>query len=460
MKKIKKWAVCTGFIFLLLALAAGYMGYKALSEENGRQFQETDRRLTNPDRGFYIQVNSRNYETIPDVAKEVRVILLGFDIEEFLKEDLPEEKLEELKKALETAKAEHVAVIFRAAYGFHGAVNEPDRIEGMGRHIEQISEILNLYTDQILVVQAGMLGDYGEWHSSRYLKGGEEDQKKSRLYILKQWENHLAPQIKVAVRRPRFIREAMEEGILTGRLGFHNDGLLASDTDLGTYDAPEMGREEELSWMQENLTDQVNGGEMPIPGEWSIPENADKEFARMHIGYLNLKYNEEVIDQWSEEKIGELDAKTYLENHLGYRLFVSELTMRSLYFERELSQNKVKIKLRLCNTGYAALPSYYKVFLTAGTGEAWIYQELAIEELYEISNSESVEKEVEIQLPDELIKGNETLEIGLKIARSADIEEGKNCVELANEEFSYEGGVNRIASLKREKQWFFRSYIE
>lgn len=455
MRKLKKCGIYIGIIFLLLLLGLA-AGYQVLSKESTGQFQETNRRLANPDRGFYIQVNSRNYETISDVAKEVRVILLGFDIEDYIEGDLPAEKLAELENALKTARKEHVSVIFRAAYGFHGDVIEPDRIEEMGRHIEQISEILNLYEDQILVVQAGMLGDYGEWHSSRYLEGSEEEQKQSRLYILEQWENCLAPQIKVAVRRPRFIREAMEEGVLAGRLGFHDDGLLASDTDLGTYDAPEMDREKELSWMEENLTGQVNGGEMPMSGEWSTPENADREFAKMHIGYLNLKYNEEVINQWAVEKMGELDAKSYLENHLGYRLFLSELTMRSLYSEKELSQSGIKIKLRLCNTGYASLPSHYKVFLVAGAGEERVYQEVAIEELHEISNGESVEKELELQIPKQLAAGKETLEIGLKIARDADIEEGQDCVELANEGFFYEKGVNRMASLEREAQWFFR----
>lgn len=454
MHKLKRCIIYTGIIFLFLLLASALV-YKNLSKETSREFQESDRRLINPDRGFYIQVNSRNYETISDAAKEVRVILLGFDMEEYTKGDLPEEKLRELETALRTAVDEHVAVIFRAAYGFHGEVVEPDSIEEMGRHIEQISQVLNSYADQILVVQAGMLGDYGEWHSSRYLEGDEEAQKKSRLYILKQWEENLSPQIKVAVRRPRFIREALEEGILTDRLGFHNDGLLASDTDLGTYDAPEMTREDELLWMQENLTEQVNGGEMPILEEWNLPENADKEFAQMHIGYLNLKYNEEVINSWASEEIEGLNAKSYLENHLGYRLFLSELSMRSFYFEKELSRNSVKIKLRLCNTGYAALPSHYKIFLTVNAGEEWVYQELVIDKLYEISNGESVEKEVKVQIPEELVRENEMLKFGLKIVKGKETEETQNCVELANSGFSYEKGVNGIASLDRKNRWFF-----
>lgn len=457
MRRVKRSIPCTGILFfvILLVLAAAYI---VLMSKGNWKFQETDRRLENPNRGFYIQVNSRNYERIPDIAKEVRIILLTFNIGEYLSEDLPEEKLEELENALRTAKDSHVAVVFRAAYDFDGNVEEPDSIERMGRHMEQISEILNTYADQILVVQAGMLGDYGEWHSSRYLDGTEEEQAESRLYILRQWEAYLSPQIKVDVRRPRFIREAMEEGVLTNRLGFHNDGLLSTDNDMGTYDEAGMSREDELEWMQENLAGQVNGGEMPMAGEFSIPENADREFAKMHIGYLNLKYNEEVLARWEAETMGGMDAKSYLENHLGYRLFLSDLVMRQIHLEGELFQNGMKMNIRLCNTGYAPLPSDYKVFLAVGADGEWVFREIQMPELYQISNGESVEKEIEVQIPEKFAYEN-TLDIGLKIVRDAEEENGQDCVELANQEIIYQNGVNKFASLDREWKWFFKTGV-
>lgn len=458
MRKVKKSILCTKILFfvILLVLAAAYM---VLMSEGNWKFQETDRLLANPDRGFYIQVNSRNYERIPDIAKEVRIILLTFNIGEYLSEELPEEKLEELENALRTAKDSHVAVVFRAAYDFDGKVEEPDSIEQMGRHIEQMSGILNAYVDQILVVQAGMLGDYGEWHSSRYLEGAEEEQAESRLYILRQWEAHLSPRIKVDVRRPRFIREAMAEGILANRLGFHNDGLLSTDNDMGTYDEAGMSREDELKWMQENLAGQVNGGEMPMAGEFSLSENADREFAKMHIGYLNLKYNEEVLARWETETIEGMDAKSYLENHLGYRLFLSDLTMRQIHLERELFQNGIKINIRLCNMGYAPLPSDYKVFLAVGADGEWVFQEVQVPEVYQISNGESVEKELEVHISEKFACENTTLDIGLKIARDAEEENGQDCVELANQEFVYQNGVNQFASLDREWKWFFKTAV-
>lgn len=419
-------------------------------------FKEGNQVLKNPDRGFYIQVNSADYERIPELAKEVRVILLAFHMDEYIHEDISEEKLDELRSALDTARKEHVSVVFRAAYGFHDDVLEPEKIERMGTHIEQISKVLNDYEENILVVQAGMLGEYGEWHSSIYLEGNEEKEKKSRLYILRQWEKYLSPGIKVAVRRPRFIREAMKESILKGRLSFHNDALLSTDSDMGTYDDPDMGRMEELNWMKDVLTEQVNGGEMPTPEELSLPENADKEFGLMHVSYLNLKYNEEVIERWSDMSMGDMNAKDYLENHLGYRLFLTELAMREMYFEPELSMVGMQIRIKLCNTGYGAISTKYKLYLSMASGEKQIFKEIPMPKLHSISNNQTVEKQITVKLPKEFVQDNENIVIGLKIAGNEAVEDEEDCVELANQELTYRNGINEVITLEKVSKWLFK----
>ena len=118
----------------------------------------------------------------------------------------------------------------------------------------------------------------------------------------------------------------------------------------------------------------------------------------------------------------------------------------------------MKMNIRLCNTGYAPLPSDYKVFLAVGADGEWVFQEIQMPELYQISNGESVEKEIEVQIPEKFAYEN-TLDIGLKIARDAEEENGQDCVELANQEFVYQNGVNKFASLDREWKWFFKTGV-
>lgn len=456
MNKRKKYLF--GVEVFIVILLIGFL-LVILRSESHWEFKEGTNMLANPGRGFYIQIDSSDYERIPAVAKEVRVIFLAFNIEEYIHGDISEDKLKELQCALDIAQKEHVAVIFRAAYGYHDDVSEPDRIERMGRHIEQIAGILNHYADHILVVQAGMLGEYGEWHSSSYLDGNEEENRKSRLYILNQWEKYLNLQIKVAVRRPRFIREAVEEKILMNRLGFHNDALLSTDDDMGTYDDPEIGRMDELKWMQNNLLEQINGGEMPMPGEWSLPENANREFALSHISYLNLKYNEAVLARWAEMDMEGVNAKSYLENHLGYRLFVSGIDMRKVSLGKELSADGMQMKISLCNTGYAPISSTYKLFLSLDFGNKRTFQEIKIPEIYKISNGQTVEKEIMVKIPSKFVQDSEKIMIGLKIAPNMEMTSDKDCVRLANQEFSYNNGVNDIAFIQKTAEVFWKASI-
>ena len=443
-----------GVLAVSAALPAAWL-LRQIAGEECRTYGESDRSLFNPDRGFYIQVKSSRPDRIAEAAGSVRVILFSFDLEGCMEEELPEDRIAELAEALETARKTHTAVVFRAAYGFHRDVAEPDEIAVMGSHIEQIAGVLNRYPEQILVVQAGMLGAYGEWHSSRYLEDSGEGAEENRLYILRQWEAFLDPGIRVAVRRPRFVREAEEEGILSGRLGIHNDALLSTDDDMGTYDDPGMGREEELLWAKEQLLGQANGGEMPTPGSYSVPENAAREFALLHLGYLNQEYNKDIISGWSAIPMGETDAKRYLEQHLGYRLFLSELDVKRFSLAGTLSGDGLAVRIRLCNTGYAPLPEKYRVYVTVDNGEKKSYQEVELPELYQICNGESVGKELAVPVPEELLEDTETLVIGLKIAPDAARTDGRDCVELANDSFSYRDGVNQIVSLRREA-YFWR----
>lgn len=454
MSKTIKHVIMT--VIILIALLAVLAVAVVKKWEYYWQFEESGRSIANPDRGFYIQIKTDRAHKIEEAAEKVRVILLTLDMEEYKEEELAEEKLEELKEALDIAGKEHVSVIFRAAYGFHSKVEEPERLELADRHIEQIAEILNSHKDQILVVQAGILGAYGEWHSSRYLEGTEEENRESRLHILRQWELYLDPGIKVAVRRPRFVREAIAEGVLKGRLGIHNDALLSTDSDMGTYDDPGMEREDELIWAQEHLLGQINGGEMPTPGVLNTPENANREFAQLHMGYLNLKYNEEIIDRWAAITMEDTDAKSYLENHLGYRLFLTELVVRRFYLNEELTEDGVEMHIGLCNTGYATLLEKNKVFVTVESGERLFCREIEIPKLYQICNGQSAETDLNIKIPGEFLDGKEQISIGLKIAPDGNETDGQDCVELANRNFIYRDGVNRIASLDREGRYLFR----
>lgn len=416
---------------------------------NRWELTESGRPLENPDRGFYIQVRTEQPDSIQEAEEEVRLILLACDLEGYEDAPIPEEKLEELETALREAEREHMGVIFRAAYGFEREVKEPRELERVQEHIRQLCQVLNGSSERLLAVQAGMLGSYGEWHSSRFLQGEEDSQRESRLAVLRCWEEHLSPQVKVDVRRPRFIREAWEAGVLTGRLGLHNDALLSTDSDMGTYDDPELDRAAELNWVRQHLSQQVNGGEMPTPGTRTAPRNADREFAMLHIGYLNLKYNKEIIARWSTQKLNGENAKDYLEKRLGYRLYLMSLETGGYQLAHKIAMEGLEIKLRMSNSGYGGLPEKYRVFLIARSEEEELCREVSFPELCQISNGESAEWNLACKLPLNFVLESRRLEIGLKIAPS-ETSAPQDCVRLANDELAWQDGVNQLFSMEKK----------
>lgn len=345
---------------LLLSLCLLLVGAWKLERKETFTYEADDRPLSNPGRGFYVQVESDRPEEFYELyADEIRLSLLTCDLGGYLEQRLDAKKLSELRTALSAAEKNHVQVIFRAAYGFEKECAEPEDIKWLGIHIQQISEVLNEFPGVILTVQAGMLGPYGEWHSSRFLQEG--DGAAARYYVLQQWESCLNPQYQVSVRRPRFIREAWEKGLLEGRLALHNDALLSTDTDMGTYDDEEYSRVQELEWMEENLKDGCSGGEMPGLTEWTSPEYADREFRKLHLTYLNLKYNEEVLQRWKIEPYQGTSAFDYIERRLGYRLFVPELHMTTK--STRVFDHWAEIEIRLENLGYGPLNEEFNIYL-------------------------------------------------------------------------------------------------
>lgn len=351
-----KGALCLILIALFFICIILYL--LAINQKVTVYYEETKGILDNPGQGYYVQIDSNQPDVIKGLREEGnRLVLIGMDLQKYQNSMIDQEALDHLRKCLIKAKENSVQVIFRGAYNFYGSCMEPNTITTIQNHMEQIATVLNEEKEVIESVQAGMIGDYGEWHDGKYLMGNEEENKEIRCLILRTWEKYLDKEIKVSVRRPRFIREAQEENILVGRLGYHNDGLLASDTDLGTYDDTKYSRQDELEWMDETLLGQHNGGEMPMVSDWSDASNANQEFMKMHTSYLNRYYNVEVLDEWKKQTIGTENAETYICSHLGYRYYIDNIRV-----SRYLRDGKIKVDVTIRNTGYNIASKSYQMY--------------------------------------------------------------------------------------------------
>lgn len=405
---------------------------------------ESDEIIDNPSRGFYVQFDTDNLKSV-DKLKEsgITLVLLAYDLSEFVDSEIAQSKLDELSCAFEILRENGLKAILRSAYGFHDVSKYSDAqsIDIIKGHLLQMKSILNENKDVILTLQAGFLGPWGEWHSSNL---GEDRGKPTAPLIneiLVALSDAIPQPISIAIRRPSFIRLIDPSKVDLSRIGFHNDALLSTDSDMGTYDDDTFSREDELNFIQNRPYPVANGGEMPIISEYTDPISALKELTQLKLTYLNSKYNKEVINDWSTRLYEGQPFLDFIKKKLGYRWSIQSVKLPD-HFK---SIQTIKITVELINTGFSAVSIPYQaelVVISNGT----IQQSVSFKniDLQSLSMNESLKMRVSLNLS-EL---NKSFEVGL---RFIDVSMSENTdprymIQLANQETTYKNGINFFAS--------------
>ena len=158
--------------------------------------------------------------------------------------------LDAWRASLANVRANGALVTPRFAYDSEGISGcEPADFDVMLAHVRQIAGVLNEYADVVVSIECGMIGPWGEMHSSKY------DNALYDTRILRTWLDELDPRIKVQVRSPKYLYRLVQKEVLgtTGnldgetvlarldelpdweRIGLFNDGYLGTTYDYGTY---------------------------------------------------------------------------------------------------------------------------------------------------------------------------------------------------------------------------------
>ena len=325
-------------------------------------------------------------------------------------EDSPisEEKLQWLQGAFDNLRSHSLKALLRFAYerdmgGPNGAT-----LERIKEHMAQLKPIIQKNIDVIWVMQAGFVGAWGEWHSSKYHL--ESDQK-TLAQILAGVLDILPPERMTQVRVPKYKRLALEQEIFggfeevsaanafdgspTSRIGYNNDGFLANDTCGGT-------------WTEGPLFSQPGNPEfdtmtrqsawVPVDGELFWADQGGKvdgykaavRLRLHHYTSLSLahSYSEREgkpysIDDWMQTPMNPEQLKAdkmpvsdgyfsdangqpvvrtqfeYIRDHLGYRL-----ELQTGRFPKQMCAGRdYPIWLELINRGFSTLHNPHKVHL-------------------------------------------------------------------------------------------------
>ncbi len=331
-------------------------------------YKESIEEFSNTDCGFYepvyVQCNLDRVSNVnPMLLKYNALLHLRIDIAAFSgkvngKEDIEftKEMLNGLDELFQRMNEASCCVILRFSYdpGFNGAKDMEPEISMMVNHIESLKNLFTKYEKMITAIECGLVGPWGEMHSSKIAN------QQTYNILIDSYLKVLPSTIKLLVRRPKFLysyygyslSSLNDFSIKDCRLGVYNDGYLGSENDLGTYE----DREKEVAWLSKINIDTPYGGEVTVPGSsYNELNYAVEEMFQLHLSYLNLRWNDQVIKRWKDTKYTGTDSLyknsteySYIKNHLGYRLILKNLR----YHENNSTLN---LNLNVNNVGFGNL---------------------------------------------------------------------------------------------------------
>lgn len=302
-------------------------------------------------------------------------------------QDLTEDALNVLQESLDSIRSFGGHVIVRICYDpwYNGRSNVTPDHEWVLKHVKQLAPVLSKNTDVIVALEMGMHGAYGEMHSDTnitYDRVAEAVNLMLRntppeLKILTRTGNYSAKVlgfdnwgVDFHIDGEKFAEIAKAKGDTMYRVGMFNDGYLGTQYDYGTWGADcatSICREEGVAWLEKYGINTPYGGEALTTAEnyqvINTPEFLAYEGFRTHTSYLNIQWNNKLIDSWKKTpftqkdfdydpaRVDSLSGFKYINDHLGYRFVLRE----SWLSDTVGSDGILRAKLRIQNVGFGNL---------------------------------------------------------------------------------------------------------
>lgn len=342
-------------------------------------FTESAKILKNPNRGFYHMYGFRIKDEETDFREnvagkfakdgETSLTLIQVNLQDFRKGEISEKGLESLNNLFEALKGVDKQLILRFLYDWDGENmrHEPDKLDVILKHMEQVSPWLREYGDRIFLLQGLFIGNWGEMNGTKFLDTEDMQALAEKLYQVSGGNTYLAVRMPAQWRKITEIADpgqvVREDGTVASRLGLFNDGMLGSWSDYGTYgnqtqaqDGPftYWNRQEELAFQNTLCRMVPNGGEVIVDNEYNDFENALADMKTMHVTYLNRDYDAKVLEKWERITVREdncfdgMDGLSYMERHLGYRLVLREAAL-----DYDWKTDRLTTRITLQNVGFA-----------------------------------------------------------------------------------------------------------
>ena len=382
-------------------------------------FAESSRRLSNPDRGFYYIYGYRITDEPVDYATDLRdrtreddatrLGMMQINLREYRTGAISEEGLSNVRQLFAAMADSDKKWIVRFLYDWNGENEqyEPENLDIILQHMEQVGDVLREYHSCIYTLQGLFIGNWGEMNGTKYTDPDSMRELAACLADVSDASTFLS--VRTPAQWRKITGEAAPDGWtenpLAKRLGLFNDGMLGSVSDYGTYsdntrqDAGDFSawtREEELAFQDVLCSSVPSGGEVIVDNPYNDLENAIADLKTMHVSYLNEDYDRNVLDKWAGTVVNTddcydgMDGWSYVERHLGYRLWIAGAALSHSFWA-----DTVEVNAALKNSGFAPFYRQTKVCVSV-TDEAGAvcYTDEWEEELLKLSGGNEDDREL------------------------------------------------------------------
>ncbi len=378
----------------------------------------------NPERGFYKGYN------LPGAADATSIRTAGYtlaiaivNLDPYTSSSLPSSFLTSLTSGFARARAAGIKLVVRFTYDNSGG-GDASKARILG-HLGQLAPVLSANADVIATVQAGLIGAWGEWHSST----NGLDTTAAHAEIIAALLSAVPSSRGVALRKPVF-KNDYRAGALTAteafsgssrsRLGHHNDCFLASATDMGTYSSPV------ATWKTYLATDTQYA---PMGGEtcavYTALTNctaALAELERMHWSYLNRSYNGAVIQGWVDQ-----GCDSTIRRRLGYRFVLT----RVAHSPKVAPGGVLGLELDLRNRGFAVPMNKRPIDVVISNGSVRKVARLSFD-ARRLPAGLTTTVKANLRVPAGLAKGTYTLSLRMPDDASRLASDARYAIQLAN----------------------------
>jgi len=288
--------------------------------------------IPNPERGLYRQVGCETPVSLSQLQNfrtsgGNTMLMCVFYLRNFVTSPISQAALNLFQQQMDTVRSAGMKAIVRFAYNDNN--NPADAKPAMvSTHLTQLAPYLAANKDVIAVVQAGLIGSWGEWGNTQNYGDSYNMTAQNiadRKSVVDKLLSVVPAERMVQLRMPLFKTKLYGTTNLTSteaftntakaRLGFHNDCFLSNASDYGTY----VNLAVESPYLATESNYVPTGGETCayVPPRSDCP-SAVAEMTKYHWSFLNLDYNQTVLDNWRSQ-----GCFAQVGQKLGYRFVMT-----------------------------------------------------------------------------------------------------------------------------------------